>query len=131
MKQSKLMEKYPIFELDLDKRETSCTTVDQVIEALKQRIGDNPKVAYIGVFDHYTHTRALGGAIDDNIRDAKNLIFCFGFALPSARVLAVRPRSIGIADLGDRFHLSFLEPPMEVATTQMEQWCKSLADRKA
>lgn len=131
MKQSRLMEKYPIFELDLMKDETSCRSVDDVVAALEARIEDHPKVAYIGVFDHFAHTRAIGGSIDAGITAAKNLIFCFGFALPNARVLSVRPRAIGIADLGDRFHISFLEPPMEIATKEMEAWCMALADRRA
>jgi hypothetical protein len=29
-----------------------------------------------------------------------DIIFCFGFAIPNPQVLAVRPRSVGIADLG-------------------------------
>lgn len=125
------MEKYPVFELEMTKGETSCTSVDDIIAALKAHIDANPKVAYIGVFDHFAHTKAIGGAIAENIQDAKELIFCFGFALPNPRILSVRPRAIGIADLGDRFHISFLEPPMEIATKDMETWCKALADKTA
>lgn len=129
MKQSLLMEKYPVFDMVLAKSETTCASVDDVIAALKSRIEAHPKVAYIATFDHYTHTRAIGGAISDSIKDARNIIFCFGVALPSAHVLAVRPRSIGVADLGEAFHLTFLEPPMEMATKEMETWCNALADK--
>lgn len=129
MKQSLLMEKYPVYELTLPKAETTAESVDAIIDRLKARIGAHPKVAYIATFDHFAHTKAIGGTVAEGIRDAKNIVFCFGVALPNAQVLAVRPRAIGVADLGDAFHLTFLEPPMEVATKEMETWCKDLADR--
>ncbi len=129
MRQSLLMEKYPTFDLDLPKSETSCASVDDILARLKEKIDAHPKVAYIATFDHYSHTSSIDGEIADDIKDAKNIVFCFGMKLPNAHVLSVRPRSIGVADLGDHFHLSFLEPPMEVATTEMEAWCKALADK--
>lgn len=129
MKQTLLMEKYPVFDLDLPKTETTCETIDDVLTRLKTNIDAHPKVAYIGTFDHFTHTKSIDGKIADEIKDARNILFCFGVALPNAHVLAVRPRSIGVADLGERFHITFMEPPMEVATTAMEEWCKALADK--
>ncbi len=129
MKQSLLMEKYPVFDMTLPKSETSCASVDEILAALKARIDAHPKVAYIATFDHFAHTKAIGGTVAEAITDAKNIVFCFGIALPNAHVLAVRPRSIGVADLGDAFHLAFLEPPMEMATKEMEAWCKALADK--
>ncbi|MBN2629783.1 MAG: hypothetical protein JXR75_04510 [Rhodobacteraceae bacterium] len=129
MKQSILMEKYPTFELTLPKSETSCADVDAIIAALKAKIDAHPKVAYIATFDHHAHTTAIGGPIAANITAAQNIVFCFGIALPNAHVLAVRPRAIGVADLGDSFMLTFLEPPMELATKEMEAWCKALADK--
>jgi hypothetical protein len=41
-------------------------------------------------------------------------------------MLAVRPRSIGIADLGDRFVISFMEAPMAAANQSMEAWTLAL-----
>ncbi|TCM75052.1 DUF6858 family protein [Rhodovulum steppense] len=129
MKQTLLMEKYPVFGMDLSKSETSCQSVDDIMAALRARIDAHPKVAFIAIFDHFAHTTAIGGTIGEGIRDARNIVFCFGIALPNAHVLAVRPRSIGVADLGERFHITFMEPPMEIATREMEAWCKALADR--
>lgn len=129
MKQTLLMEKYPVFDLDLPKAETTCESVDDILDRLKAKIDAHPKVAYIATFDHFSHTTSIDGTISDDIKDARNIVFCFGVALPNAHVLAVRPRSIGVADLGDRFHISFMEPPMEVATKEMEAWCKALADK--
>lgn len=128
MKQTLLQEKYPIFVAEIGKSETSCQTVDDVVERIKSRIAENPKVRYIGLFDHYAHTQAIGGEINPEIKAAVDLIFCFGYALPNPQVLAVRPRSIGIADLGDRFVVSFMEAPMQPANEAMEAWVKGLRD---
>jgi hypothetical protein len=42
------------------------------------------------------------------------------------RLLAVRPRSIGLAELPDRFVISFLEAPMPEANRKMTEWVLSL-----
>jgi hypothetical protein len=126
MKQTLLQEKYPVFVAEIGKDETACQDVDAVVACLKARIAENPKVQFIGVFDHYAHTKAIGGEINPDIRAAVDVIFCFGFALPNPQVLAVRPRSIGVADLGDRFVVSFLEAPMKPANEAMEAWVKGL-----
>ncbi len=129
MKQTLLQEKYPIFVAEIGKDETSCQTVDDVVAHLRARIAENPKVQYIGLFDHYAHTRAIGGEIAPDIRAAVDLIFCFGLALPNPQVLSVRPRSIGIADLGERFVVSFMEAPMKPANEAMEAWVRGLRDK--
>lgn len=89
----------------------------------------DPTVRLISVFDHYGHTKMIGGEIRPDILAAKNLIFCFGTKLPDPTMLAVRPRSIGIAELPDRFVISFLEAPMPEANRKMTEWVLSL--RKA
>lgn len=127
MKQTVLMEKYPVFELELPKSETTFQSVDAIIAHLKEKIDAHPVAAYIGIFDHYAHTKALPeGQIAPNILDAKLIVFCFGTALPNPHVMAVRPRSIGVADLGDKFVINFMEPPMPIATQAMEAWVKGL-----
>lgn len=127
MKRSVLMDKYPVFTLELDKSGTTHANAQQVIDALKAMIEAHPLVAYIGEFDHLSHTRSLpDGEVSADIRDARLVVFCFGLKLPNPHVLAVRPRSIGVSDLGDRFVITFLEPPMPVATEAMEGWVKSL-----
>lgn len=129
MKQTLLQEKYPVFVAEIDKNETDCKTVEDVVAYLKARIAEKEKVQFIGVFDHYAHTKNIGGEIAPDIVGAVDVIFCFGFALPNPQVLAVRPRSIGVADLGGKFHISFLEAPMKPANEAMEAWVKGL--RKA
>lgn len=128
MKQMLLQEKYPIFVLEIGKRETSCQTIDEVVERLTAAIKADARVAWIAEFDHYAHTQGLGGAIAPEIRAARNLVFCFGLQLPNPLVLAVRPRSIGIADCGDKYVIGFLEAPMQPANDAMEGWTKAIRD---
>ena len=129
MKQTLLQEKYPVFVAEIGKDETTCENVQDVVDYLKERIEATDKVAFIGVFDHYAHTQGFAGEINPDIKAALDVIFCFGFALPNPLVLAVRPRAIGVADMGDRFVVSFMEPPMPFANEAMSQWCEELRDR--
>jgi len=126
VKQTLLQDKYPVFVAEIGKDETACQTIDDVVAYLKDRIAEKPKVAFIGVFDHYAHTRGLGGEIAEGIVGAVDVIFCFGFALPNPQVLAVRPRAIGVADQGDRFVVSFMEAPMQPANEAMQAWVQGL-----
>lgn len=129
MRQTVLMEKYPVFVMEVAKDETTFASVDEVVAYLRSCIAANPKVAFIEVFDHLAHTRAIGGEVAPGIVGAKNVVFCFGFALPNPTVMAVRPRSIGVCDQGDGFVISFLEAPMQPANEAMEAWVKGIRNR--
>jgi uncharacterized protein YifN (PemK superfamily) len=127
MKQITVMEKYPVFTIELNKDETSYKSVDEILSHLKEKIDAHPVATYIGKFDHYTHTTNLEvGEINPEIIDAKNIICCFGKKLPKPEVLSVRPRSIGVAELADKFVVSFLEAPNPDANNTMESWVKSI-----
>lgn len=128
MKQTLLQEKYPLFVAEIGKDETSYRTIDELVSYFKARIAENPKVQFIGVFDHYAHTTKIGGDIVAGMTAAVDIIFCFGFAIPTPQMLAVRPRSIGIADMGDKFVVSFMEAPMQPANQAMEAWTLALRD---
>jgi len=130
MKQMLLQEKYPVFVLEIGKQETTCASVDDIIARLKAKIAADTRVAQIAEFDHFAHTTKLGGAIAPEIKAAKNLVFCFGLQLPNPNVMAVRPRSIGVADCGDKFVINFMEAPMQPANEAMEAWAKSLRDKE-
>jgi hypothetical protein len=131
MKQTVIMEKYPVFELDIKKSETSFKSVDGIISYLKDKIDAHPVAVYIATFDHYSHTKSLAdGEVADEILGAKNIVCCFGKQLPKPNLLAVRPRSIGVAELEDMFVVSFLEAPNPAANEAMESWVKSIANIK-
>jgi hypothetical protein len=128
MKQILMQERYPVFVLELGKNETTCQSVDEIAVRLKAAIAADARVSWIAEFDHYEHTRSHGGTIAPEIKAARNLVFCFGMQLPNPLVLAVRPRSIGICELDDKFVVSFLEAPMKPANDAMEGWAKALRD---
>ena len=127
MKQIVVMEKYPVFTLEMKKTETSYQNIDEILSYLKELIDMHPIAVYIGEFDHYSHTNSLAeGEISAEIKDAKNIICCFGKQLTKAEVLAVRPRSIGVVEMSDSFIMSFLEAPNPQANDTMVRWVKSI-----
>ena len=127
MRQTIFHEKYPIYTLEINKNETNCKSVDDILTHFKAMIEVTPAVIFIGIFDHYTHTSGLpGNVINPEIKNAKNIIFCFGKEINNPMMLAVRPRSIGVAELQDAFVISFLEAPNPVGNAAMENWTKAL-----
>jgi hypothetical protein len=129
MKHSLLQGKYPIVTLDVAKDQTRFDTVDAIIDYLKACIDAHEVARYLGEFDHLAHTQALPtGEIASDIKAAKHVMFCFGSKLPNAEVLAVRPRSIGVADQGDRFVITFMEAPMPPANEAMQRWVGAIPE---
>lgn len=127
MKQALLQEKYPVYVLEVGKAETPYADLEAVMGYLKGCIDAHKVAAYIAEFDHFAHTRSLSeGEIGPGIIGAKNIVFCFGIKLPKPEMLAVRPRSIGVAEYEDKFVISFLEAPMPTANEAMEVWVKGL-----
>ncbi len=131
MKQLHFQEKYPITVAEIAKTETTCQSAQDVAQHYRDRIAQTERVSYIGQFDHLAHTRAIGGEVAPDIQAALNVLFCFGHALPNPQVMAVRPRSIGIADLGDRFVISFMDAPMKPANDAMQAWTLALRNKEA
>lgn len=130
MKKTMLMDKYPIFSLEIQKEETTYTTASEIINYLKNLIETHPVAKYIATFDHYEHTSSMeDSVIADEIKDAKNIIFCFGKQLPSTKILAVRPRSIGVCELENSFVIDFLEVPNEQLHVVVEDWARSIANK--
>lgn len=126
MTKTVLMDKYPIFSLELKKEEIRQTTISEIIQYFQEKIQTHPIAKFIAIFNHYEHTKNLNGEINSNIIDAQNIIFCFGGAIPNTKILAVRPRSIGIAELEKSFIIEFMEVPNELLHTLVEAWTLDL-----
>jgi hypothetical protein len=127
MKAMTVLEKYPVLTIEIEKNKTTYANIDEIFAYLREKINTHPIATYIGEFDHYAHTSALPeGSVADEIKAAKNLLCCFGKVLPKPEVLAVRPRSIGIADMGEYFAVSFMEAPNPDANKAMESWVKGI-----
>jgi len=127
MKKTIFMDKYPVFTLEIQKNETNLKNVDEIIAYFKTKIDAHKIAAFISIFDHYSHTQNLGGEINPDIKDAKNIVFCFGAAIPNTKILAVRPRSIAVAELENSFMIEFIEAPKEQLHEVMENWTKDIA----
>jgi len=132
MKKTVFIDKYPVFSYKLAKSETTYTNVDEIIQYFSALVKKHPIAAEIGIFDHYAHTNGLNdGEIADEIKDAKNYIFCFGKQLPDTKMLAVRPRSIGVSELEDSFAIDFLEVPNEQLNNLLTQWVLELSNNNS
>ncbi len=122
-----ILEKYPVYVQEIAIDQTLYNNVGEVLEYFKQKIDADPVATFIEVFDHYEHTKCLqGGVINPDILDAKNIVFCFGEKLPDPRMLAVRPRSIGVARMKEVFVVSFLEAPVVHVNEKMQKWVDEL-----
>jgi len=126
MKKTTFMDKYPVHTLELEKKEIKEKSVSEIIAYFKKRIESHPIAQFISIFDHYSHTKKLEGEINPEILDAQNIVFCFGAAIPNTKILAVRPRSIAVAELKDTFVIEFIEAPKEQLHTTMQTWAKEL-----
>jgi len=127
MKQTIFKDKYPVWTLELDKDEIKVNTIDDIVAYFKDKIEAHPIAAFIAIFNHMEHTKSLKDAeINPDIIDIKNVIFCFGKEIPNTKVAAVRPRSIAVCELADKFVIEFLEAPNETLHGVMEQWSKDL-----
>jgi len=126
MKKTILMDKYPVYTLELSKDEVKQENIDEIVEYFQEKIENHPIAKMIAIFDQYTHTSSIDGEINPDIKAAKNVIFCFGKAIPNTKILAARPRSIAIAELEDKFVIEFIEAPNEQMHELMETWAKDL-----
>ena len=131
MQQSFTREPYSLFSLEIGKSETTFNSVSQILDHLKSCIEADPAATFIATFDHHTHTSTLpNGQIHEEIGAASNIIFCFGFTLPTPQAMALRPRSIGVVELPESFYITFMEAPMPVANTAMESWARAIQNRE-
>lgn len=128
MQKTLFLDQYPIHSLTLMKEVARHKTMAQIIDYFKGKINAHPVAQFIAIFDHYAHTKSLNGEIMEGLKDVQNVIFCFGSAIPSTKIVAVRPRSIGICEFEDRFVIEFMEAPKEEIHAIMQLWTKALVE---
>jgi len=130
MQEKILNEAYPIHTMTLKKSDTTMPNIQAILTHFETAIKAHPIATYIGIFNHYKHTSSLKeGHIAPHILDAQEIICCFGKDLSDPELLAVRPRSIGIAERQDDYVISFLKAPNPAANDAMIAWTTSLKDR--
>lgn len=126
MTQTNFMDKYPIYSLKIPKNQTNLKNIDEIISYYKDKITKHQIATFIATFDHYTHTNSINGEINPEIKNAKNIVFCFGAAIPNTKILAVRPRTLGVAELEDSFMIEFMQAPKEEIQKLLEAWSKDI-----
>jgi hypothetical protein len=119
-------EKYPVFATEFNKSDVKFNTTSEIAEFIKSCIEKHQIAKFMTIFDNYEHTNSIGGEIDPDITSAKNIVFCFGRAIPATTVVALRPRAISVCEVGDKFILEYMEAPNEDANTTMQSWIDSL-----
>lgn len=117
MKQLHCEDKYPMTVMEIAKSDTTHQSLASIADYYRNCIVKTPAASYIGTFDHFGHTLAT------------NVLFCFGVTSPSPQVLAVCPRSIGIADLGDHFLISFMNADPDPCNHAMQAWTIALRNK--
>ena len=131
MEKTVFMDKYPIYSLTLFKKELHYKSMTEMVAYFKEKVSTHPIAHFIAIFDHYAHTKALNGEILEGLKDVQNIVFCFGSAIPNTKIVAVRPRSIGICEFEDSFVIEFMEAPKEELHTVMQAWVKALIESKS
>jgi hypothetical protein len=126
MEKTKFMDKYPVNTITINKSDITLDSIDDIIAVIKANIEVHPIAQYISIFDNYTHTANQNGEIMQGMIQAKIVIFCFGSAIPNNKILAVRPRSIGISEFDDKFVFDFMEAPKQELTDVMAKWINNL-----
>jgi len=129
MEKKQFLDKYPIQSLKITKEQTTYNNVDEIINYLKNVINNHKIATYISTFEHYAHTKSIDGKIQEDIKDAQNIIFCFGAAIPNSEILAIRPRSIGICEYENHFSINFMDAPKEELTMLMTKWVKDIKNK--
>lgn len=120
---------YPVYVKEILKDELKINSVEEICHFFIDKINAHSFAKNIGIFDHYSHTKEIeGGEIAENIKDAQNVLFCFGKKLPDPKMLSVRPRSIGVCETDTHFVISFLEAPNPALTEIMVLWVKEMTD---
>ena len=120
---------YPVYIKEIIKGELKINSVEEICHFFIDKINAHSFAKNIGIFDHYSHTKEIeGGEIAENIKDAQNVLFCFGKKLPDPKMLSVRPRSIGVCETDTHFVISFLEAPNPALTEIMVLWVKEMTD---
>lgn len=117
---------YPVWVEEIAKADTPWRDVDEIAAAFRARIQRQAGSAFIGVCDHYGLNLRLGEKLHAAMRDARIVLFCDDPALPGPTLLALRPCAIGVADMGNRFVLSFMERPGPAANGFLRQGLEDL-----
>lgn len=118
--------RHPVWVEEIAKADTPWRDVDEIAAVLQARIHRHDGSAFIGVFDHYGLNLRIGEALPFAMQDAKAILFCPGTRLLNPVLLALCPCAVGVADMGNRFVISFPDAPLVSLTETLAQWVEYL-----
>lgn len=118
--------RYPVWVEEIAKADTPWRDVDEIAAVLQARIHRHGGSAFICVFDHYGLNLRVGEALPIAMQDAKSILFCPGTKLLNPVLLALCPCAIGVADMGNRFVISFPDAPVVSPTETLALWVENL-----
>jgi len=122
MNKTVIAEKYLVNVRTILKGNTTFSSIENIEEYLKEEISKDQIATYISTFDHYAHTKSIGGMIPKDILASKNVLCCFGMAIPSAEFMAIKPMSIAVVEKPNSYVFSFIEAPAPSVQQAMEKW---------
>jgi hypothetical protein len=117
---------YSVWVEEIAKADTPWRDVDEIAAVLQGCIHQQAGSAFIGVFDHYGLNLRVGEPLPMDMQDAKTILFCPSARLPDPVSLALFPCAIGVADMGNRFVISFPEAPDIYPAETLVQWIDDL-----
>jgi hypothetical protein len=130
MNKTVIADTYLVNTKEISKSKTTFTSVEAIESYLISEIKKHPVATYIATFDHHKHTASLeGGMIPQNIKAAKNILCCFGMAIPNAVFVGIKPMSIGVVETPDSFVFSFIEAPAPSAQKAMSEWIGAVKNK--
>lgn len=111
---------------EIAKADTRCCDVDEIAVALQRCICRHGEAVFIEVFDHYGLNLRLGESLPFAMQDAKAILFCPSAKLLTPARLALCPCTIGVADMGNRFVISFPDMASIFRTETLLEWVEAL-----
>ncbi|MBN2234680.1 MAG: hypothetical protein JW706_05980, partial [Opitutales bacterium] len=117
--------KFPIYSINLAKNPLYYD-LPSVAAALKSRISGHPVARHVADFDHQAFDPSNNEERPAGLKNAMNVLFCLGPKMEEPHVIAIKPRSFGIAEYDRHFTISFMEAPSDKATETMKEWVRSL-----
>ena len=129
MTKSIFKDKFPINSIEINKNKTTFKSANEIAIYFQNKITQHPVAKNISIFDNFEHTSNINGAIQDGIISAFVVIFCVGKEIPSAKILALRPRAFGITEFENSFSIDFMDAPSDNLTDVMSAWTKELINK--
>ena len=118
--------RYPVRVEEIAKSDTPWRDVDEIATVLQACIYHRADFAFIGVFDNYGLNLRVGEPLPIDMQDAKTILFCPSAGLPDPVSMALSLCAISVADMGNRFVITFQDAPVASPTETLAQWVEDL-----